>query len=311
LEFIMNQQLQGWKLALALLIPVAIIGAAGFLVYGALSDDDVVAATMPTALETQTADPTTVPAPTPRSLPTPLTLPTAPAVAAVPVTPTVTVTPLPAQTTPPAPQPTAGPAPTSTPDPSIVTVACKGDIPGTVDTGQAFGPLTAVTVPAEAAAGYIFTWNLGNSTTQTSLSTSNVSYAEAGTYTITLAGNSAATGVAIFVTCATITVSEPVANLQVSCSVSPANSEIELASAKAGDVMRITTIWSPTNIQLSLQYEFEPFDDLIIINPAATGDSQTNAFSGDDAVFSVFWRYGETGEAGQLTCPAYPGGEVN
>jgi len=35
----MNERLQGWRLALALLIPAAIISGAGFFAYGALSDN--------------------------------------------------------------------------------------------------------------------------------------------------------------------------------------------------------------------------------------------------------------------------------
>ncbi|MFT5269904.1 MAG: hypothetical protein ACI88C_003350, partial [Acidimicrobiales bacterium] len=81
LEFMMNQRLQGPKLVLALLISAAMIGAAGFLAYGALSDDDQAiatgddaAATAPTATSlpaTQPAGPITAPGPTPLTLPTP------------------------------------------------------------------------------------------------------------------------------------------------------------------------------------------------------------------------------------------------
>ena len=73
--------------------------------------------------------------------------------------------------------------------------------------------------------------------------------------------------------------------------------------------MRVTTTWTPADVPLRLQYEFEPTDALIIIGPATTGDTQTNAFGSDDSVFSIFWRYVETGETGRLTCPAYPGSE--
>ena len=93
----MDQRLHGWKLALALFIPAAIIGVAGFVAYGALSDDGPEVATgnegvvatqtgVPTSSpETQPVDPTTVagPAPTPTALTVPDPAP-APAAAAVP-----------------------------------------------------------------------------------------------------------------------------------------------------------------------------------------------------------------------------------
>ena len=320
----MNQRLHGWKLALALLIPAAIIGAAGFVAYGALSDDDQGVATgnddavatetaLPTAPpETQPVDPT--PDLTPPPAPTALTVPTAPpttatavpSATAVPATPAATA----AATAVPGPRPTSGPAPTATPDPSVVTVSCSGTIPSTADIGQTFGPLTAVTVPAEAAAGFTFTWNFGNNTIATSPVTGNISYAAVGSYTITLAGTNATTGATVSATCGTVTVAKEVAVLKVSCTVSSVNSEVELAAAKPGDVMRVTTTWTPADVPLRLQYEFETTDDLIIISPASPGDSQTNAFSSENGTFSVFWRYNETGETGTLSCPAYPGGET-
>ncbi len=74
--------------------------------------------------------------------------------------------------------------------------------------------------------------------------------------------------------------------------------------------MRVTTSWTPGDLGLYLQYEFETTDDLIIVNPATSGDSQTNAFGSDDGTFSIFWRYQDTGETGRLSCPAYPGGDA-
>ena len=309
----MDQRLHGWKLALALFIPAAIIGVAGFVAYGALSDDSPEVATgnegvvatqtgVPTSSpETQPVDPTTVagPAPTPTALTVPDPAP-APAATAVPATTTPTATAVP--TTPP------GPAPTATPDPSTATVSCSG-VPATADTDQTFGPLVAVTVPPEAAAGFQFTWNFGNGTLTTSPVSGDISYTQAGTYTITLAGTNATTGATLSATCGTVTVAEVVATLQVACSVSSVDTQVELAAARAGDVMRVTTTWTPADVPLRLQYEFEPTDDLIIIGPATTGDTQTNAFGSDDGVFSIFWRYVETGETGRLTCPAYPGSE--
>ncbi|MDB4110170.1 hypothetical protein N9574_02835, partial [bacterium] len=81
----MDQRLHGWKLALALFIPAAIIGMAGFVAYGALSDDGPEVATgnqdvvvtqteVPTSSpETQPVNPSTVavPAPTPTALTVP------------------------------------------------------------------------------------------------------------------------------------------------------------------------------------------------------------------------------------------------
>lgn len=318
----MNQRLQGLKLALALLIPAVIIGAAGFLAYGALTDDDqdiatgdsdAAVATTSTAAslpEPQPSAATPAAGPTPLTIPTPITLPSSPPATAATDIPAGTTTPVPAPITPSASQPTAGPPPTATPDPNAATVSCGGVIPATADTGQAFGPITAVTVPAEAAAGYVFTWTLGDNTMLTTPSIGELSYPDAGTYTITLAGSNATTGASLSATCGTVTISEVVANLQVICTVSSVDSEVELAAARAGDVMRVTTTWSPADVQLSLQYEFETNDDLIIVNPATTGDSQTNAFSSGDVAFSVFWRYHDTGETGRLTCPAYPGVEI-
>ena len=92
--------------------------------------------------------------------------------------------------------------------------------------------------------------------------------------------------------------------------VTPVDSELQLAAAKAGDDMRVTVRWTPDDEKLRLQYEFEVNDQLIIVSEATNGDSVTNAFSGDDGVFSVFWRSNNTGETGRLSCPAYPGGEV-
>ena len=309
----MDQRLHGWKLALALFIPAAIIGMAGFVAYGALSDDGPEVATgnqdvvvtqteVPTSSpETQPVNPSTVavPAPTPTALTVPNPAP-APAAAAVPTTTTPTATAVP--TVPP------GPAPTATPDPTTATVSCSG-VPATADTDQTFGPLVAVTVPPEAADGFQFTWNFGNGTLTTSPVSGDISYTQAGTYTITLAGTNATTGATLSATCGTVTVAEVVATLQVACSVSSVDTQVELTAARAGDVMRVTTTWTPADVPLRLQYEFEPTDALIIIGPATTGDTQTNAFGSNDGVFSIFWRYVETGETGRLSCPAYPGSE--
>ncbi len=179
-----------------------------------------------------------------------------------------------------------------------------------MDINQVFGPLAAVTVPADAAAGYQFVWNFGDNTTVTSPSTGDITYGGEGTYAISVTGTNATTGGTVSAPCGSVTVVKPVATLAVSCSVSSVNSEVELAAAKAGDTMRVTTSWTPADIALYLQYEFETTDDLIIVNPATSGDSQTNAFSSDDGAFLIFWRYQDTGDTGRLNCPAYPGGDV-
>ncbi len=312
----MNQRLQGWQLALALLIPALIIGAAGFIAYGALSNDDQDLATgeddqelvdtpTVTPLPESDAEPTTVADPTAIAVPTPLVVPGTPAqtVTAVPVS---TATPGP--TSPPSPQPTSpsGPAPTATPTPGAVTIACAGTIPAAIEVGDTFGPLTASTTPAAAATSFRFTWNLGNTTTVTSPATGTISYAAAGSYTISLAATNPSSGATASVTCGTVTVTEAVAALEVTCAVTPVGATA-LNDARAGDTMRVTTTWTPDDIPLYLQYEFETTDDLVIVNPASSGNSQTNAFSTDQGRFSIFWRYQETSETGRLSCAAYPG----
>ncbi len=171
----MNQRLQGWKLALALLIPAMAIGAFGFGAYQLLSDDDQSVATAdedqaatPTATP-QSVEPTEVPTSTALLPPTPLTVPSpvpAPVNTVVPPTPTVTPAPTPLPS-----QHRQGQRRRQHQTPAVVTVSCAGTLPGSVDTNQVFGPLSAVTVPADAAAGYQFVWNFGDNTTVTSSST--------------------------------------------------------------------------------------------------------------------------------------------
>lgn len=316
----MNQRLQGWQLALALLIPAMIIGAAGYIAYGALSEDDQDLATgeddlaveaTPTATappETDTVEPTDVAEPTALVVPTAATVPTATATAAGTATATPAATAAPSPTSPPAPRPTSapGPSPTATADPTVITVACGGTIPSSIEVGDTFGPLTATTTPPEAASSLQFTWRLGNSTTVMSPATGNISYSSTGSYTISLAATNPANGSTASATCGTVTVTESVAGLEVSCSVSSVLG-IPVDDARAGDNMRVTTSWTPSDVPLYLQYEFETTDNLIIVNPASSGNTQDNSFSTDAGTFRIFWRYEETGETGRVSCPAYPG----
>ncbi len=313
----MNQRLQGWQLALALLIPALIIGAAGFIAYGALSEDDqdlatgeddpalVGTPTPTTPPETDLLGPTVVAEPTAITIPTAVAVPSPPAQTVTPVA-AATATPLP--TSAPSPRPTTppGPLPTATADPAVITVACAGAIPAAAEVDQTFGPLTATTTPPEAAATMRFQWNLGDTTTVDSPATGNISYAAPGSYTISLTGTNTTTGVATSVTCGTVEVTKAVADLKVSCKVVSVLG-VPLNEARAGDIMRVTTSWVPADVPLYLQYEFETTDDLIIINPANSGNSQTNDFSTDSGTFKIFWRNQDTGETGRLSCAAYPG----
>lgn len=314
----MNQRLQGWQLALALIIPAMIIGAAGYIAYGALSEDDQDLATGDddTAIEatpTATAPPQTdIVEPTEIAEPTALVVPTAaivPTPTAGPTTATPAATSAPQPTTPPAPQPTTppGPAPTETPD--VVTIACGGTIPSSIEVGDPFGPLTATTTPADAVSALQFTWSLGDSRTVAAAQTGSISYDTPGSYTITLGASNSVNDDTASATCGTVTVTEPVVTLDVSCSVTSVLG-IPVDDARAGDNMRVTVSWTPSDIPLYLQYEFEATDDLIIVNPASSGNSQENGFSTNGGVFRIFWRYDETGETGRVSCPAYPGADT-
>jgi len=319
----MNQRLQGWKLALALLIPAAIIGIAAFIAYGALTGDnqevssgaDEIPTQVPTLTPTQvplTQAVPPAPVPTEQPPPTAVQLPTPPPAAATPVAtaepveaePTATAVPSsPPPTSAPAP---VSPAPTATPDVTTATLTCSGTIPGSVEPGQGIGPLSAAVSPVAAAAGFQFTWGFGTSTVVTSPTSGTITYASPGTYTITVTGTNATTGQALTATCGTVTVARTSQPVSVSCSVAPVNSEVKLKDARSPENMRVTTSWTPSDVPLYLQYEFETNDALIIVNPASSGDRQTNAFGSDGAAFSVFWRDASSGETGRLSCPAYP-----
>ena len=82
------------------------------------------------------------------------------------------------------------PAATNTPVPGNVTIRCttEGAKPTEADVGEAVGPFTAATNPAEAASGITFTWDFGNATGAVGSVTPAVSYAETGTYRIGMSG---------------------------------------------------------------------------------------------------------------------------
>jgi len=322
----MNERLQGWRLALAVLIPIAVIAGALYVVLGngdtsdVATGDTTVEPTATSVAETQPVDEATA-APDPQADPTPLPVPTAltvptvdaaalPAPTQVPtVEPTAEPAPtaVPAPTADPGPAPTAGPTPTATPDPSVTTLTCVGDVPGSTDTDGSFGPLTAEIFPAEAAASYQIVWNLGDGTVVTNPTSGTISYAQAGTYQITAQAQSITDDTAISATCGTVTVAAVAAPFIVRCSVTVTAGNKPLAEARASDTMTVTTTWTPADKPLNLTYEFDTSDDLVIVPNAATGNQQTNAFDSDSSSFSIFWRDAETGETGLLDCPAYPG----
>jgi|GEM_PF-945200 len=325
----MNQRLQGWRLGLALLVPAVIIGAAGFVAYGALSDDDQDVATgdddstevatptvqvVPETAPLESVEPETsteVAVPTPLELPTTeaIAVPTAEPTAAATAAPAPTSAPAPVATSNPAPAPTQGPAPTATPDPNVVTVTCVGTIPASLETNTTFGPLTSATVPADQAVNYQFQWNLGDSTIVSAPSSGEISYSEPGNYTVTVTATNVATQLPISTVCGTVTVAQKIADISISCSVKPVNSSVQLAAAKFPETMQVTTTWTPADVQLRLQYEFEANDDLILVD-SVSGNTQTNSFGTADGRFSILWRDLASGASGTLSCAAYPGGEV-
>jgi len=331
----MNERLQGWRLALALLIPAAIVGAAAYIAYGALTTDDQdVATSTEQVVATATAVPLTEPVdttdaePTQPAAPTPLTVPTTdpaslPAPTAEPAqaetidsdtedsdadAESATPEPAPAATAVPAPAATAvsGPTATPTPDPSVLSVACSGALPETADTATEFGPINAVTTPPELADSYRFVWDFDNGTVVTNPNSGTFSYDAPGTYTISVTGTSSTGGETLTADCGTITVGETLTPFRVTCTVTPTNAEIRLADSRPPDQMTVTTSWSPIDRPLILTYEFDTEDALVIVDNASSGNQQTRSFASDDSTFSIFWRDPDTGETGLLSCPAYP-----
>lgn len=343
----MNQRLQGWKLALALLIPAVIIGAAGFLAYDALTDDgqDVAIGedtqqteaepTATTPPQTEAVEPTVVPTAAP---PTPIPLPTAePTVAptavpetddaddageeaddansdeadeetAAPAAPAATA--VPAAAAPAAAQPAApaGPTPTPTPDPDLIVISCSGDFPSTLDVGQDFGPLESQIVPAEEAINHVFRWDLGDSTLVGAPNTGFHSYDVTGTYTVTLTATNVATSEVLTETCGTITVGTAAGALgRVRCSVQPVDPLLDIRDAEPPSPMRVTVSWTPSDVKLTLWYTFTTEDELVIVPEASSGDSQAHTFFGAGDSFSVRWTDAASGETGTVNCPAFPG----
>lgn len=339
----MNERLQGWKLALALLIPAVIIGAAGFLAYDALSDDgqDVAISeetptteAAPTATEvpiTEAIAPTVVPtAAPPTAIPLPTQEPTAEPAAdedeadgdagdagdeadEAEAAPAPAATAVPAAAAPAAPAPAqpaapAGPAPTATPDPDLIVVSCSGDVPSTLTVGESFGPLESQIVPAEEAINHVFRWQLGDSRFVGAPNTGSISYDVNGSYTVTLTATNTATGEVLSTPCGTVKVGQAVDQLSsVRCSVTPVDEFLDIRDAEPPARMRVTVSWTPSDVKLRLQYEFDVNDPIVIIPEASSGNTQTSVFYSTDDAFSVFWRDADSGESGTLNCPAYPG----
>lgn len=147
---------------------------------------------------------------------------------------------------------------------------------------------------------------MDNSRTVTSAASGIVTYNEKGSFPISVTGTHLTTGETLLATCGTLTVGESVAAVAFKCSVRPVDSQINLKDAKAPEPMIVTASWTPADVKLNLQYEFESNDALIFSTEALPGDSQTNSFSTDDGVFSIFWRQSESGAVGRVSCPAYP-----
>lgn len=339
----MNQRLQGWKLALALLIPAVIIGAAGFLAYDALSDDGQDVAISEDTQATE-ADPTATAVPQTEAI-EPTVVPTAAPPTAIPLpTPEPTVepdadadaepeadadaeatdeeaaaddaapaaaAPAPAAPAPAQPAAPAGPAPTATPDPDLVVVSCSGDVPSNLTVGQSFGPLESQIVPAEEAVNHVFRWELGDSRFVGAPNTGSISYEVDGSYTVTLTATNVATSEVLTSTCGTVTVGQPVDQLSsVRCSVTPVDEFLDIRDAEPPDRMRVTVSWTPSDVLLDLRYEFDVNDPIVLEPKASSGSTRTSVFFGADDAFTILWDDDESGESGRLTCPAYPGNDA-
>ena len=330
----MNRRLEGWRLALAVLVPAIILAAAIWFLLQALSGDDNTAVDTSNLVPTSTpiptspaesaevGDPTPVPSPTPLSLPTPLPLPSPEPTEAAPA-PTVAPTAAPAPTSAPSqpsqPSQPSGPTPTPTVDPSVLVVTCSGaSFPISVDVDEAIPQLTAAVTPAEAASNLQFLWNFGNNTVAGAPNSGNVVYNAEGTYTITLAATDRTTQEVTNVTCGTVNVGTAGSGggstgnqaLTVSCQVRPAQSSIKWEDAQITDQMRVTVSWTPADIELDLQYEFPIPEPIVFSNGASSGDSLPYIFNNQAAVAKIFWRNQATGETGRTSCPAFTEGPV-
>lgn len=336
----MNRRISGWKLALLLLIPLALIAAAIWIGLQALNDSDSanpvtvnngVASSdvAPTATAVPVTQPVAAPQPTapPTALPLPTEVPTEVPTAAPEPEPTEEPTPVPAPTSPPA--PTAAPAPVATAAPAAdstttadttdtadtttdaplgdVTIAC-GTIPKKLAQDEAMGPFEATTVPETAAAALRFQWNFGNGFTVGSQNTPTVSYDTSGDYTVTITGTDIATGQTFTNTCGTVTVGSPApATVDVKCSVKPKDTTLKIADALPGDIMVLTVSWTPKSVPLRLTYgEFTSNDPIVLVNDDASPNVQENGNFGADDSFVITWQYLEKDLRGRLSCLAYP-----
>lgn len=323
----MNEQFAGWKLALMLIVPLAIIGAAIWIGISALSEDDNqnvavadtaqdVSATAPTATALPQTEPVAIPtevaAPTPVVIPaevaTPAPAPTtqpsptaAPAPTSAPAAPAPTSAPA-------GPAPTAGPSPTPTPDPNVLTVTCSSDgaFPTKLKTGEAFGPLKAVVSPPERASSLTYVFDFGNGRNAQAIQTGEISYADVGVYTITLTAKDAATGETLTDTCGTITVGTPVEDITVSCSAAPVDKTASVEFLQIPQAMTVTVSWLPRSAAMILRYDFGPEEDLVFVEDARSPNQKSWTFLSDEDVFSIWWSNDETGLSGTITCPAYP-----
>jgi len=330
----MNQRLEGWRLALAILVPVAIVAAAIWIALQAFGGDDgqtvdtaddtsaVQPTSTPVAQTAQIAEPTVAPTPTALALPAPPSAPTA----------TEVPTAAPTATSVPASGGSSGGSsggggsgggssgggasgggatPTPTVDASIVTITCAtsgGSFPSSVDVGDTLPELSAAVSPPSAAATLSYRWNFGNNFTIGAPNTgSSVSYDAKGSYNVVLTATDSINGEVTTVACGTVTVGEAsTATSGVACIVRPVAASVKWADATANDLMRVTTTWKPTSVSLELQYEFGVRDPLIFSNPATTPDMLTRTFLTTSDIVRVFWRNPETGETGRISCRAFP-----
>ena len=316
----MNQRLEGWKLALAVLVPAVIVALAIWFALQALSgddstsvdsaqDDEAVAtptATVPAPETEEIEEPAVVPTPTPLSLPE---QPAAPVATTAPVnTPTVTPTTSPTASGPAPPAPTSGPTPTPTVDPSIVVISCLGvTFPLSLDKGDSLSGLSAGVAPLERAATMQFLWNFGNGRTAAAPNSGSVVYEDAGDYAVTLQATDSSTGEVFNVTCGTVNVGNTSTGaIEVSCQVRPDASITRWEDATINDIMRVTTSWTPDDVELTLQYEFGVRDPIIFSNNATSGDTFTRVFGTVDDTVKIFWRNENTGASGRVSCRAFP-----
>ncbi len=334
------------KLAVLLLIPLAIIGGAIWLAMNGGDDDTTDTATTAESAQTPTmtvppiatqestaplAVPTAVPAPTP------LTISGGNVVVSLPTLTPVSET-LPTSTA----APTAPPAssrtgssgtggsgsgttgsgttgsgsggtggsravPTPTVDTTLIAISCSSDVPTTLDVGESFGPITAITSPPEAAAGMTFVWNFGNGFTVTAPTAGVTSYADTGDYLVSVVGTVTATGRTISQTCQTVRVGASVAqSLSVTCTVRPSDGTVALRDALPNvDEMLVRVAWTPADVVLDLQYSFDPIDPIVFANGSSSPASQTNTFNSEASIVTVNWQYPETGARGGTSCPVF------